>query len=223
MLGFSKIDQIKGWHDDIILEETLKALNKNGFNAKYFKTSEECKKYLLNIINMDDTVSCGGSATLAQLNVIEELEKRGNNVIHSFKEGMTKEEQFEVMRKGMTVDIFLSSTNAITRNGKLYFVDGIGNRVSSIVFGPKKTIIVSGINKIVSNIEAAELRVKEYAAPMNIRRYYKEGRKLPPCALAGKCCKCKPPLRVCNMKLILESKPGAIEFETLIIDEEIGF
>lgn len=223
MLGFSKVDEVKQWHKQLIIDETLKNLNKNGFNAKYFQTTDECKEYLLNIIKEKDIISCGGSATLAELNIIDELEHRGNKVVHSFKPGLSKEEQFQLMREGMMSDVFLSSTNAITRDGKLYFVDGIGNRTSSIIFGPKKIIIVSGVNKIVNDIESAKQRVKEYAAPMNIRRYYKEGRILPPCVKVGKCCECKFPLRVCNIKLVLESKPGAVEFETLIVGKEIGF
>lgn len=223
MRGFEKVDKVLEWHRNLNIEKTIKALHKRGYKAQSFASKEECTSYLMEIVSEDLTVSCGGSATIAQMSLLEKLEKKGVKVISSFRSGLSKEEQFEEMKKGMLVDVFFSGINAITTDGLLYFIDGVGNRVSSIIFGPKKTILIVGDNKIVHSIEEAKRRVKEIAAPMNIRRYYKEGKVFPPCAKTGVCTQCNPPLSACNIEVMLNAKPSASDIEVLIIAEHLGF
>ncbi len=223
MVGYSNISAVKDWHSQQVINEVINNLQRRNFAARYCLSKDACNEYLKKSIGLTDIVSCGGSVTLEQLGIIEELEQRGNKTCHSFHAGLSKEQQFDAMRQGMMADVFMSSANAVTKDGKLYFVDGIGNRVSSIVFGPKRTIIVVGNNKIVDSLDDAFNRVRSKAAPMNIRRYFKEGSTIPPCAVAGKCCDCSAPLRACNIRMILEAKPSAIDFEVIIVNEQLGF
>jgi hypothetical protein len=122
------------------------------------------------------------------------------------------------MRKSFSSDIFLSSTNAVTEDGKLFNVDASGNRVGAMFIGPKKTIIVCGVNKIVKDMEAAEKKVKEWTAPQNAKRL---GRKTP-CAEIGACADCKSPDRICNIYVTLAKKPARIDMTIILVGENLG-
>ena len=119
MLGYDKIDSIRKWHDEKKALDVVEALKKRNFQAVFLHTKEECLEYLEKTIQDDSIVSCGGSVTLHEIGIIDRLEKRGNKVIHSFKKGLSKDEQFEVMKQGMLSDVFLTSCNALTEDGRL--------------------------------------------------------------------------------------------------------
>lgn len=200
--------------------ETCKALQKNGFEARYLATAAEAAEQLECMIPPDATVGFGGSRTLQQLGIRKKLEARCNNLVYDHsKPDLTREEALEIRRKELTCDIFLTGTNAITRDGRLVNTDGTGNRVAAMIFGPKKTIIVAGINKIVNDPEAAEERIRQIGGPMNSRRL-----KLPnPCVESGRCMDCQEPTRICNATTILKKCPTFSEIHVLLIGETLGF
>jgi hypothetical protein len=119
----------------------------------------------------------------------------------------------------MTSDLFLSSVNAITLNGELVNIDGIGNRVNSINFGPGKVILVVGYNKIVDDVQEAIHRIKNFAAPLNARRLKIDV----PCAKVGKCVDCNSPNRICRVIVIHERKPSLTDILVILVGEELGF
>ena len=124
--------------------------------------------------------------------------------------------------KAMSTDFFLSGLNAVTLDGKIVNTDGGGNRVSGFILGPKKVIAVTGINKIVPNLEAALERIKSTAAPINAHRHYiKHGMEAPPCAVTGVCVDCRHPRRICNYTLIVEYQTRP-RIEVVIVGEELG-
>ena len=119
----------------------------------------------------------------------------------------------------MTSDLFLSSANAITLNGEMVNIDGIGNRVNSTNFGPGKVILVVGYNKIVDDVQEAIQRIKNVAAPMNARRLNIDV----PCAKVGKCVDCHSPNRICRVIVIHERKPSLTDILIILVGEELGF
>jgi hypothetical protein len=128
------------------------------------------------------------------------------------------EERFELSRKALTSDVFVASTNALTEDGKLLNVDATGNRVAAMFFGPKKVIIVAGVNKIVKDIDAAEKRVREWAAPQNAKRLNRKT----PCAETGVCADCRSPQRICNIYVTLAKRPSRTEVVVILVGENLG-
>ena len=150
--------------------------------------------------------------TIRQLGLRDELVKRGN--IEVFKPG---ERSFEDMRR-IQNDIFLTSSNAVTLDGKLVNIDAMGNRVAQMMFGLPKVILVIGKNKIVTDVDTAIHRVKYVIAPYHGMTMGIEA----PCAVDGKCSDCKSPGRICNITTILEKKPRMTEFVIILVGEDVG-
>jgi len=199
------------------IENTLKALMKNGFKARYFEDSKSAVKILLEEINVTDKVGIGGSMTIKQLGIPEELLQRGNTVYFHWLES-TPEGMDNARRNASTADVYLTSTNALTEKGQLVNIDGTGNRVSAMVFGPKKVYVICGINKLVDDVDGAIKRIKDNA--------YKNARRLnlkTPCAITEKCNDCDSPQRMCNVTTIIEKKPNKIDIEVMIIGESLGY
>lgn len=207
------------WHNDIIGSKVVEALKKNNFTAAYFKNREEAVKHILENISAEDTVGIGGSWTTQEIGLWDKLDERGNTVFNHNKPGLTPEESLELRRKQLTCDVFLTSTNAITLDGKIVNVDGAGNRVAAMIFGPKKAIVVVGINKVAKDTAEAEQRIKMYAAPINNKRLNRPN----PCTVTGECMDCQGPGRICNVTTIMHKKPFAIDFHVVVIGEPLGF
>ena len=164
------------------------------------------------------SVGIGGSVTLTQLGLQEALAKRKVQFIWPQQQAKSDEERFDLFRKCFTSDVFVSSSNAVTESGKLFNVDATGNRVGAMFIGPKKTIVVCGVNKIVKDLEAAEKKVREWVAPQNAKRL---GRKTP-CVETGVCADCNSPDRICNIYVSLAKKPVRTEVVVILVGENLG-
>ncbi len=127
-------------------------LRKRHFDAYYFSTKEEAAAKVMELIDAGDTVSWGGSMTVDELGIKDLLRQRGQKLIDR-DSAKTSEERMELMRRGLTADTFLTGSNAITESGELYNIDGNGNRVAAMIFGPKSVIVVAGMNKVVSDLK----------------------------------------------------------------------
>ena len=199
--------------------QTLEALKKNRFGVQHFSNASAGVANLLEEIPVEATVGFGGSWTLMQLQVAEQLEARGNVVFNHNKQGLSKDEVLEMRQKELSCDVFLTSTNALTVGGQLVNVDGVGNRVSAMVFGPKKVIVFAGVNKIVDDLEGALERIRAIAAPRNNQRL-----KLPnPCVQSGHCMNCQGPTRICNVTTIIDKKPPLTDLQVWLVEEELGY
>jgi hypothetical protein len=199
--------------------KTVEALQKNRFSASYYSTAEQALEELLNVIPLDATVGIGGSWTLIQLEVAEKLEARGNTVYCHHKPGLSPEEILDIRRKQLTCDVFLTSTNAITEDGRLVNTDASGNRVAAMIFGPKKVVVLAGVNKIVSNIDQAQERIRSKAAPLNNKRLNRPN----PCVNTGYCVDCQGPTRLCNVTTVIHKRPPASDIYVWLIGEEVGY
>lgn len=161
--------------------------------------------------------------TLKEIAIFKELKRRNFTVYWPFDEAIPQEERTNVARKALLADVFLSGSNAITMDGKIVNVDATGNRVVGMIFGPKKAIVVVGINKIVENVDKAFERIKNVAAPLNAKRIREErGWELLPCVKAGKCVDCDAENRICNIITVIEKKPRAIDMLIIIVGEKLG-
>jgi hypothetical protein len=164
------------------------------------------------------SVGVGGSVTLAQIGLLDALKNRKIQLIWPQQQAKSDGERLELFRKCFSTDVFLSSTNAVTEDGRLYNVDATGNRAGAMFIGPKKTIIVCGVNKIVKDLEAAEKRVREWVAPQNAKRL---GKKTP-CVETGVCADCNSPDRICNIYVSLAKKPVRTEVIVILVGENLG-
>ena len=199
--------------------KVLESLGKNRFATYFCKNAQEALDKLFDTIPADATVGVGGSWTLIQMQVVEKLEERGNTVYCHHKPGLSPEDVLDIRRKQLTCDVFLTSTNAITEDGRLVNMDFTGNRVAAMIFGPKKVIVIAGTNKIVPDIESAEERIRKIAAPMNNKRLNRPN----PCVQTGYCTDCQGPTRLCNVTTVIHKKTSAADIHVWLVDEELGY
>ncbi len=212
-------ENIKRWYLQERAQRAVKALQKNGFDARYVADRNQAREEILKLIPEIGSVGVGGSMTIREIEVLDELAKRGHTIYDHWRAGLSAEEILEIRRAHLTCDVFLTSTNALTLEGELVNTDAFGNRICAMTFGPKKVIIACGANKIVNNIEAGLRRVKEVAAPHTL----KESGLSIPCVQTGICTDCDSPLRMCRATIILERKPMLTDITVIVIGEELGF
>jgi hypothetical protein len=202
-------------------KRAVEGLKKRDFNALYVENQAQAKEIVLKAIPAEATVGVGGSVTIRGMGILADLKARKNKIIdHWVTASLFSEENFELRRAQQTCDVFITSTNAVTLDGVLVNTDGGGNRVNAMGFGPKKAIVVAGVNKIVSDLESALRRIKEVTVPLNCKRINSS----PPCLLAGKCVDCRVPQRACRITTIIEWKPPFFsDYLVIIVGENLGY
>lgn len=153
------------------MEKLLETLKSCGYNPHFVKNKDEALTLAKTFIKPNMSVGLGGSVSVQQIGLLEYLVNKKDIVLHNqYEAGISMEENIERRRKGVVSDIFVTSVNAITRDGKLVNADGSGNRVAAFSYGPKNLLVIAGINKIVEDLEARFKRVMEVAAIKNIDR-----------------------------------------------------
>lgn len=178
----------------IKMEACKKALEKNGMKAYLVEDAQAARELVNAMIKDHETVCDGGTMTLQETGILDMLNHR-DLVFHSHSDPtMTREQSDAEARKAFSADTFIASTNAVTLQGELVNINGHGNRVSAMIFGPKQVIIVAGYNKIVEDEEAAKKRIREIAAPANSVRLHKQT----PCSKTGSCQDCYSKDRICS-------------------------
>jgi len=201
------------------IERAIEALNKKGFKAVYAKDAPEAVTYVLSQIGREQTVGFGGSQTLFETGIADALLSRGNTIYSSELAARAGADTAEPKRLGMTADVYLTSTNALTLEGDLINIDGVGNRVAAMFYGPQKVIFVAGKNKLTANPHTAIARIKKIACPMNARRLNLST----PCALEGKCADCDSDQRMCRVTVRLQYPTRGKEMHVVIIDGDFGY
>lgn len=206
-----------------VVDQTLSALKKNKFDAVFVRNRREALQSILDRVPHGAVIGAGDSVTLKEIDIFEELKRRNYMLYWPFGAAIPKEERRNIARRALLADVFLSGSNAITMDGKIVNVDATGNRVAGMIFGPKKVILVVGINKIVENLDKAFARIKNIAAPLNAKRIRDErGWELLPCVQTGICEDCNAENRICNIITVIEKKPRAIDITVIIVGEELG-
>jgi hypothetical protein len=213
------MDEIRKWFLEIRADETIKNLIKHEFEAIKVSGRLSAVDEIMKRIPPTKTVGVGGSITLREIGIIDRLQEQGNVIYDHWKQGISNEDSIKIRRLQQSSDVFLTSANALTLNGEIVSIDGFGNRISSMIFGPKEVMIVAGVNKIVQDIPEAMNRIKTLSAPMNAKRFGADT----PCAKLGKCMDCDSPQRICRGTLIMERRPFATPTLVIIIMEDLGY
>jgi len=206
------------WYQERQIERTVQALQKNNFNARSVPKAADALEEVWKMIPAGSTVGVGGSVTLEQIGFYEEAARRPLKLLNPFAKGLSVEESEKIRREIFQADFFLCSSNAVTEDGQLFNIDGTGNRVGAMFYGPKKVILVCGVNKIVKDLAEAEKKVQEWVSPMNAKRV---GCKTP-CVETGECSDCSSPARICNIYTILAKKPRRTDLTVILVGEPLG-
>ena len=215
----NEFESVSIWHKETVLKELSAKLTKRGFSPVILNTVDMIKDYIGKTIPADATVGLGGSVTLRETGIDVLLKSRGNIVFDHWDSSKSSEENLEARRKQLTSDFFLTSINAVTTDGELVNIDGIGNRVAAMIFGPKHVIAIIGYNKIASSIDEAIGRTKNIASAKNSKRLGMNT----PCAKTGFCMDCKPPVSICRITTIIAYKPTLTEFTIILTPLDLGY
>lgn len=211
--------EIQNWHKQTIGKTVVNALIKNEFEAVYFSTAAEASAFILDYVKPETKVGFGGSMTINSMGIQDKVKAAGGKVIDHGAPGLTMEEKIAIAREELLSDLFLCSSNAITLDGLLVNIDGMGNRVSAMTFGPKKVIVVVSTDKICKDEKAAFERLEGIAAPMNNKRLGIQN----PCTRTGTCMNCQAKSRICRAYSVLRKKPLVTDITVVVVGESIGY
>lgn len=213
------MDKSVVWHLEEKIKRTKEALEKNNYEVYVVERVKDAAKKIEDIIEKGSKVSFGGSISILESGVLDILRNGQYDLLDRYKEGLTNEDIGELFRKSFFADYYITGTNALTENGELVNLDGNGNRVAAMIFGPKKVIVIAGINKITKDLDEAYVRVRNTAAPINAKRLDKKT----PCSQLGRCIDCSSPERICNHMVVSYRQNTKGRGIVIIVKEEIGY
>ena len=208
----SGLDIIK----NVKLEKTVINLEKHRFEVFVVEDEETARIQIKKLIAEGSSVNIGGSETLHEIGMIEELDKMNIEFQNRYAEGADKP---LIYQQAFSCDTYIASANAITQTGEIYNVDGYGNRVAPMIFGPKQVLVVAGWNKIVRTMDEAVKRVQQIAAPANCERLKKDT----PCRIIGECADCMSEERICNTYVTHTRSVIKHRIKVILIKKDLGF
>ena len=196
----------------------VKNLQSRHFDACYCENREAALEKALEWIPKDASVGWGGAASAQQIGLMQAL-KEGGYHTYDRETAATPEERTRIAKQCLTADVFLTGANAVSLDGQMVNIDGIGNRVAAIVYGPDTVLVVVGMNKVVDTLEDAITRARTIAAPMNNQRFDNQN----PCKVTGSCGNCKCETCICNQILITRNCRPAGRIKFILVGEDLGF
>lgn len=199
-------------------EKVIKNLEKRHMKGYYAKNKEEALRIALSLIPEDSSIGWGGSYSIEEIG-LKDAVKNGAYRCIDRDSVSNAEERDNLMRKCLLADTFLMSTNAVSEDGQLVNIDGRGNRVAALSFGPKSVIVIAGMNKLVKTLDDALSRARNYAAPVNVQRF--EGETV--CHKNGSCGDCTMDGCCCSQIVITRYCLPAGRIKVILVDEELGF
>jgi hypothetical protein len=210
---------VEEWRYEAIGKSACEALKRSGFDARFVAKGGEALEVIASFVKPGMKVGFGGSMTLRAIGAPEKVRALGAAILDHNAPGLDPERKLEILRAQLSCDLFLSSSNAVTLEGDIVNVDGNGNRVAALTFGPRKTIVVVGANKIVRDLDEALARLETVASPMNNKRLDRPN----PCVRTGTCEDCRGEARICRVYQILRRKPLLSDFTVVVVGEALGF
>ena len=203
---------------DVLGPRVAAAMQRRGMEARYCATAEEAAAEILRMIPAEHVVSWGGTETVRQMKIVQALKARGQSVIDR-DEAKTEQERVEAMRQALLCDTFLMSSNAISENGELVNVDGKGNRLAALLYGPRQVIVAAGMNKVVRTLDDAVNRARFMAAPVNAQRFPVNT----PCRMSGMCEDCQSPDCICAHVVVTRFCSPKGRIRVVLVGEDLGF
>lgn len=197
----------------------IKALEKRNMTAFYCEDTESCRNKVLELIPADSVISWGGSMSIHECGVPQALKERGDCEVLDRSLYTTPEQQKEFAVKTFQCNYYLMSTNAITLDGELVNIDGYGNRVASLIYGPDHVIVIAGMNKVVPDVKQGFDRIRNIASPPNTIRLSKDT----PCAKTGKCGDCMSPDCICNQIVVTRRSRDKERIIVILVNDNLGF
>ena len=196
----------------------IKNLQRRHIEGFYCPTAEEAVRKVSELIEDGSSVTWGGTMTVRDLGIPEALKKRGTLNVLDRDLVVTPEEKQAMYLRAFSVDVYLSSVNAISEDGVIVNIDGNGNRVAAITWGPKKVIFVVGMNKVAQTAEAALARARSTASPINVARFDIKT----PCQTDGVCHNCNSTDSICNYVHFLRNSPRG-RHTVVLVGEDFGY
>ena len=197
----------------------IKNLAKRQMEGFYCATAEEAKEKALSLIEAGTSVSFGGSMTLEECGILEALRGRQDITLYDRATAKNPAEMDAIYRQAFSVDTFLMSTNAITLDGELINIDGRGNRIAALIYGPEQVIIIAGMNKVATDEAAGLARARNMAAPPNCVRLNKKT----PCAVTGRCGDCYGEESICSQIVVTRRSSQKNRIKVILVGEELGY
>lgn len=212
------MEQAEILRNQLLGETLVKRLAQRGFGAYYCADKNAALAKALELIPPEDVVSWGGSVTIKEVGLLEAVKRR--NPVIDRDTAADAEEKTELMRRALLCDTYLMSANAISKDGQLVNIDGNGNRVAALIYGPKQVIVIAGMNKVAGTLEGALDRARNVAAPINASRFA----GLPtPCAKLGTCGDCASAQSICSQVVITRTCRVPQRIKVILVGESLGF
>ena len=199
----------------LLAQKVIEGLASRNMTGYYAADKEEALKIALSLIPEGSSVTMGGGMSVHEIGLVKALS--GGN--YHFIDRDAYADKREAMLLAYDADVFLSSANAITEDGVLINIDGNANRVSAIAQGPRKVIMIVGMNKVCSDVDGAMKRARNVAAPINAQRFGLNT----PCAKTGSCMNCKSPDTICCQFLITRYSKHADRIHVILVNDALGF
>lgn len=203
--------------NDLLAEKVIKGLASRNMTGYYVQTREEALKKALELIPEGATVTNGGSLSITEIGLVDAV--KTGNYTYLDRNGAPAEEKRAMELAAFDADVYLGSANAMTDDGILVNIDGNANRVAAYAYGPKKLILVCGMNKIAKDVDAAMKRARNEAATINSQRFERET----PCRKTGSCMDCKTPGNICCQFLITRYSMHANRIHVILVNDNLGF
>ena len=201
------------------IEKVISNLNKNNMAGYYINSPKEIFNLLSELIPEGSTIGCGDSVTLEELGVFQFLRSDNYIFYDKFAPALTSEDKRQIYLKNFSADTFLTGSNALTLDGKLFNIDGNGSRVAPMLYGPRQVIVIIGINKLVEDVDSAIKRTRQVAAPLDAKRLGKET----PCVSLGRCIDCGHKQRICNDFVLITGQFIKDRIKVIIVNEKLGY
>ena len=208
----------KELRNERLTERMIKNLKRRNMEAFYCPTAAEAVKKVSELIADGNSVTWGGSMTIRDMGLPQALKDRGTLEVLDRDVVTDREEVVKIYERAFTADVYLSSANAISEDGVIVNIDGNGNRVAAITWGPKKVIFIIGLNKVAQTVEAALARARSTASPINAARFDIKT----PCQTDGVCHNCNSPESICNYVHFLRNSPHG-RHTVILVGEDFGY
>ncbi len=204
--------------NELLAQRMIKSLNRRNMDAFYCPTSAGAIAKVMELMPQGSTVSWGGSMTLRDMGLTRALHDDGRYILLDRDRAVDRAEAVEIYLQAFRADYYLSSANAITEDGVIVTIDGNGNRVAAITFGPSHVIFVIGLNKVTQTVDAALARARSTAGPINTARFDIST----PCKADGVCHNCNSPECICNHIHFLRNSPRR-RHTVVLVGEPLGY